>query len=77
VPGVRVGSELVTALARAVHLLAAGEMVRRGYPCTPVAVCGEPVTSGPEGEDDPNYCPDCVRAAIQGCARPVGSDGRG
>jgi hypothetical protein len=52
-------------------------MFRRGYPCTPVAVCGEPLTSGSDSEDDPNYCPDCVRAAIQGCARPVGGDGRG
>lgn len=75
--GVRVGSDPVTALGRAVHLLAAGEMFRRGYPCTPVAVCGEPLTSEPECEDDPIYCPDCVRAAIQGCARPVGGAGRG
>jgi hypothetical protein len=53
------------ALARAVHLLSAEELFQQGYGSTPVAVCGEPVTSAPDSEDDPRYCPDCVRAAIR------------
>jgi hypothetical protein len=57
------------ALGRAVHLLPAGEHFRQGYRSTPVAVCGEPVTSGADGEDDPHYCPDCVREAIRWCAQ--------
>lgn len=74
---VRVGGDPVNALGRAVHLLAAGEMFWQGYPCTPVAVCGEPVTNGPDSEEEPTYCPECVRAAVQWCAQPMASDGRG
>ncbi|MGH3824146.1 MAG: hypothetical protein ACRDRA_15150 [Pseudonocardiaceae bacterium] len=55
---------------RAVHLLTAGEAFRQGYPSTSVAVCGELVTSGPDGENDPRYCPECVRAALRWCAEP-------
>jgi hypothetical protein len=52
--------------ARAVHLLPAGELFEQGYPSTSVAVCGELVTSAPDGdEEDPGYCGDCVHAAIQ------------
>lgn len=62
----------MSALGRAVHLLPAGELFEQGYPSTPVAVCGEPVTSAPEGEDEPGYCPDCVREAVRWCAQPEG-----
>ncbi|MGH3823349.1 MAG: hypothetical protein ACRDRA_11055 [Pseudonocardiaceae bacterium] len=55
---------------RAVHLLPAGEVSRQGCPSTSVAVCGEPVTSGSDSEDDPSYCPDCVREALRWCAQP-------
>jgi hypothetical protein len=51
----------------AVHLLAAGELFRRGFPSMGVAVCGEPVSSGPDLED-PQYCPSCVREALRWCA---------
>jgi hypothetical protein len=44
---------------------------------TSVAVCGELVTSEPDGEEDPSYCPKCVRAAIRWCAQPVPGDRRG
>lgn len=62
-------------LGRAVHLLPAGELFSQGYPSTSVAVCGEPVTSEPDGEDDPLSCPECVRTAIRWCAEP--GDGEG
>lgn len=57
---------------RIMHLLPAGELFRQGYPNTPVAACGEPVISGPQGEDEepPRYCRDCVRAAVQGSDWP-------
>jgi hypothetical protein len=55
---------------RSVHLLSAGEVFREGYPTTSVAVCGEPVTSGLDSDEDPRYCPQCVRAAQQWCAPP-------
>jgi hypothetical protein len=49
-----------------VHLLPAGEAFERGYPNTPLAVCGEPVTSAPNGDEvNPGYCGDCVSAAIR------------
>ncbi|HET9256056.1 MAG TPA: hypothetical protein VFO16_12755 [Pseudonocardiaceae bacterium] len=50
-----------------VHLIAADEVFRRGYPAsTRLAVCGESVTSAPDGDEaDPGYCGDCVSAAIQ------------
>jgi hypothetical protein len=49
-----------------VHLLPAGEAFERGYPSTRLAVCGEPVTSAPDGdEEDPGYCTDCLSAAIR------------
>lgn len=51
----------------AVHLLAAGELFWQGYPSMGVAVCGEPVTSGPQLEN-PRYCPGCVREALWWCA---------
>lgn len=57
-------------LGRAVHLLPAGELFRHGYGSTPVAVCGELVTSGADGQEDSGYCPDCVRAAIRWSAQP-------
>lgn len=56
-------------LAPVVHLLAAGELFRHGYPSIGVAVCGEPVTSGPDIED-PRYCADCVQEAIHWSAQP-------
>lgn len=59
---------------QAVHLLAAGEVFRQGCGGALVAVCGEAVTSGPDGEEDPSYCPDCVRAAIRWCAQPETGD---
>jgi hypothetical protein len=40
-----------------------------------VAVCGELVTSGAGKEEDPRYCPDCVREAIRWCAQPVTARG--
>jgi hypothetical protein len=59
-----------------VHLLAVGELFRQGYGgSTPVAVCGELVTSGTGEEDEPRYCPDCVREAIRWCAQPVTARG--
>jgi hypothetical protein len=62
--------------ARAVHLLPAGELFEQGYPNIPVAICGEPVTSGPDSsEGDPSYCPDCycpdcVSTALRWNTRP-------
>ncbi len=56
-------------LGRAVHLLPAGEHFQQGYASTPVAVCGELVTSAPGGEEEPRYCPECVREALRWCAR--------
>jgi hypothetical protein len=56
---------------RSVHLLSADELFRRDYPAsTGVAVCGELVTSGPDSEEDPHYCGDCVREALRWCALP-------
>lgn len=68
---------MVSALGGAVHLLPAGEVFWQGYPSTPVAVCGEPVTGEPDGEEDHHYCPECVRVAIWWCAQPVAGDCRG
>jgi hypothetical protein len=65
----RVPVSPVSALGRASHLLAAGELFRQGYLGTSVAVYGEPVTSGPDSEDDPSYCPDCVREVLRWCAQ--------
>jgi transposase-like protein len=49
-----------------VHLLPAGEAFERGYPNTRLAVCGEPVTSAPDGDEvDPGYCADCLSTAIR------------
>lgn len=45
-----------------------------------MAVCGELVSNGSngmDGEQDPSYCPDCVRAAIRWCVQPVAEDRRG
>jgi hypothetical protein len=47
------GWPVSAARGRAVHLLPAGEFFGHGYPSTPVAVCGEPLISGPDDEDDP------------------------
>lgn len=60
----------MNALGRVVHLLPASELVWQGYPSTPIAICGERVTSSPETEEEdaeeqPRYCRDCVRAAVQ------------
>lgn len=67
----------VSALGQSVHLLPAGELFEQGYPSTSVAVCGEPVTTAPDnGEDDPGYCAECVRAAIVWCAPVAGERGR-
>jgi hypothetical protein len=64
----------VSTQERGVHLLPAGEPFRQGYPNTSVAVCGEPVTSGPNGDDvNPGYCPDCVRAALAQVSAEVDS----
>jgi hypothetical protein len=53
-------------VSESVHLLSANEVFRQGYPSTLLAVCGESVTSEPDGDEvDPHYCADCVRAAIQ------------
>jgi hypothetical protein len=66
--GVLVMSDRV---GRAVHLLPAGELFEQGYPNTSVTVCGEPVTSGPDGDEmDPVYCLECVSAALRWNARP-------
>lgn len=55
-------------MSERVHLLAVGEAFH-GW-STAVAVCGEPVSSGPEcAEGDPRYCPECVREALRWCAR--------
>lgn len=40
-----------------------------------MAVCGELVTNEVGGEEDPRYCPDCVREAIRWCAQPVAARG--
>lgn len=50
-----------------VHLLPAGKVFRQGYPSTSVAVCGALVTSGPDSEEDPSYCPECVPEALRWC----------
>lgn len=56
---------------RAVHLLPAGEVFRQGYPNTFVTVCGEPVMNAPDSEEeDPSFCPKCVRVALRWCAQP-------
>ena len=52
-------------VSESVHLVAAGE-VSRGWR-TVVAVCGEVVTGGPEGGENPRYCAGCVREAIRWC----------
>lgn len=63
---------------RSVHLLPAGELFGQGYLGTSVAVCGEPVDSGPVGENDPRYYLECVRATVYprgwwtGCSRAPG-----
>ena len=60
---------------RAVHLLPAGEVLWQGYPSTPVALCGELVSSAPDGEEDePRYCHACVRAALQWSEWPPAGD---
>lgn len=59
---------LVSVLGRTVHLLPAGEVFLQGYPATSVAVCGEPVTGAADSEEDPSYCPECVREALRWCA---------
>jgi hypothetical protein len=65
----------VSGLVGAVHLLPAGELFEQGYPDTSMAVCGEPVDSKPTGENDPRYCPECVRATIRCSAQPPGTAG--
>lgn len=65
----------MSALDRAVHLLPAGEVFRQGYGSTSVAVCGELVTRETDTENDPHYCPECVRAALRWCAQPVAGEG--
>jgi hypothetical protein len=68
VRGVLVMSDRV---GRAVHLLPTGELFEQGYPNTSVAVCGEPVTSGPDGDEvNLSYCSQCVGAALRWIARP-------
>ncbi len=48
-----------------VHLPAADELCQQGYgSMSAVAVCGELVTEETDDED-PRYCPQCVRAAIR------------
>ena len=58
-----------------VHLVPAGDVFRDRYPNTPSAVCGEPVTSRPEGdEENPGYCGDCVTSAmvwVQGASAEI------
>lgn len=54
------------AVGSAVHLVSAGGLFQLGYGfMSAVGVCGELVTDGPDSEEDPRYCPDCVRAAIR------------
>lgn len=60
----------VSTLGRAIHLLPASELSRQGYSGTSVAVCGEPVTSGPDNEEDPSYCPDSMSEVLRWCAQP-------
>lgn len=59
-------------MSEPVHLLAAGEVFLPGYHVGAlVAVCGEPVSSGPDGgEVDPRYCVECVQEAIRWTAQP-------
>jgi hypothetical protein len=62
---------------RSVHLLSAEELFQQGQESTPVAVCGELVTSGADREEDPHYCGDCVREALRWCALPGVGGSRG
>jgi hypothetical protein len=32
------------------------------------------VTSGPDSEEDPSYCPECVHEALPWCAQPMAGD---
>ena len=59
---------------RSVHLLSADEALRRRYGSMSVAVCGELVTSGTDGEEDPHYCAECVQEALRWCAELGASD---
>jgi hypothetical protein len=61
----------VRVVSEPVHLLAVGEVFLSGYHGGAlVAVCGEPVSSGPDsGEVDPRYCVECVREAIRWSAQ--------
>jgi hypothetical protein len=61
----------LSALGRVVHLIPAGEVFPKDYGSMPVAVRGKSVTSGSDGEEDPSYCLDCVRAALRWCAWPL------
>jgi hypothetical protein len=67
-PGVPVWP--VSAPGRAIHLLPVGELFGQGYSGTSVVVCGEPVTSGPDSEEDLSYCPDCASEVLRWCAQP-------
>ena len=53
-------------LGRGVHLLPESEVFRKGFGgSTFLAVCAEPVTSGPNGDEvNLSYCLNCVRAAV-------------
>lgn len=62
----------MSGLAGAVHLLPAGEVFGQGCESSAlVAACGELVTSGPGGEEDPHYCAECVREALRWCVQPA------
>jgi len=65
--------------ARAVHLLPASELFRKGYRAdTLVAVCGEVVTSPPNGAGaDPGCCLECVSAAVRLSALGTRGEGSG
>jgi hypothetical protein len=55
---------------RVSHLLVAADVLSPGYEASiQIAVCGVEVDPGStttvEAEDDPGYCPACVRAAVR------------
>lgn len=54
----------------ATHLVAASEVA--GWHSTLVTVCGELTPRAPQSDEDPRYCLECVRAAAQWSAEPLG-----
>jgi hypothetical protein len=56
-------SRVCVVLSSLVHLIPADKSVCTGS--TLVAACGELVTDEPDVEDDPIFCPKCVRTVIR------------